>query len=132
MRGGGRGRPDLRAEIDQLSEVVTVQRPIVTRPATNHYYFLRGLLRCRPCGDLLVPAFSSCGRRLYGCLRPGCPRPWLPAGEAEDQVWTRFRLLNESAARDVPAAGRQEALAAVLNEIVVGVPGSDLTYDWRD
>nr|MDT0658830.1 zinc ribbon domain-containing protein [Micromonospora sp. DSM 115978] len=108
-----------------------MHRPIATRPATNHY-FLRGLLRCRPCGGLLVPAFSSCGRRLYGCPRPGCPRPWIPAGETEDRVWTRFRLLNEDAARDVPPARRQEALVAVLNEIVVGVPSNDLEYDWRD
>lgn len=108
-----------------------MDRPIVAQAGPNHY-FLRGLLRCRPCGDLLVPAFSSCGRRLYGCPRSRCPRPWLPAGETEEKVWARFQLLNEGAARDVPPARRQEALTAVLNEISVGVPATDLAYDWRD
>jgi hypothetical protein len=105
--------------------------PIATRAEPNHYY-LRGLLRCRPCGDLLVPAYSSSGLRLYGCPQPRCPRPWVPAGETEERVWARFRSLNRPTARDIPPAERQEALIAVLNQITVGFSTADLDYHWRD
>src|SRR5689334_9067799 len=101
-------------------------------PATPDPYYLRGLLYCRPCGAALRPAFSSAGQRLYGCPSGGCQRPWVPAEQAERQVWARFEALNERAARGIPLRGRQEALGAVLHRVTVGPHADDLEYDWRD
>lgn len=108
-----------------------MENPSVT-PARTTHYVLRGLLYCRPCDRTLVPAYSSDGQRFYGCPGVSCPRPWVPAGPTEEQVWARFAALNEDAARRIPAEGRQEALAAVLVRVVVGEQVGDLAYDWRD
>lgn len=103
-----------------------------TAPDRVGCYLLRGLLYCRPCAAHLVPGYSSGGQRFYGCPGQRCPRPCVPAGRAEEQVWSRFETLNERAARQVPADRRQEALASVLVRITVGEKVSDLEYDWRD
>jgi hypothetical protein len=131
VAGDDQGHSGRLTQDREAEEVVTVDRPIAARAQASHY-FLRGLLRCRPCGDLLIPAYSSSGRRLYGCPEQRCPRPWIPAGETEERVWARFQALNEHAARLVPPADRQEVLIAVLNQISVGIVVSDLEYDWRD
>lgn len=101
-------------------------------PARTAHYVLRGLLHCRPCDRTLVPAYSSDGQRFYGCPGLGCPRPWVPAGPTEEQVWARFSALNGLAAREIPAERRQAALTAVLARVVVGEQVTDLAYDWRD
>lgn len=103
-----------------------------TAPVRAGCYLLRGLLYCRPCATHLVPGYSSGGQRFYGCPGPVCPRPWIPAGPAEEQVWARFESRHERAARKTPADRRQEALAAVLVRISVGAEVADLEYDWRD
>lgn len=95
-------------------------------------YVLRGLLHCRPCDRALVPAYSSAGQRFYGCPGPGCPRPWVPAGPVEGQVWARFSALGGDAARDIPSERRQAALVAVLIRVIVGERVGDLAYHWRD
>jgi hypothetical protein len=35
-------------------------------------FFLRGLLWCEPCGELLIPACNSEGQRFYGCTNQQC------------------------------------------------------------
>lgn len=108
-----------------------MEDPIVA-PTREGHYFLRGLVRCRPCGKTLIPAYSSGGRRYYGCPNATCPRPWVPAELPEELVWARFAARDREAARTVPAHRRQEALAAALVRVTVGVRPDDLEYEWRN
>ncbi|MDG4789014.1 zinc ribbon domain-containing protein [Micromonospora sp. WMMD1102] len=104
--------------------------PIVKR-ATPGRYLLRGLLSCGPCDELLIPSFSSSGRRYYGCPRRQCPRPWIPAEQAEQAVWAHVTATYGDAARDVPQDRRPALLAALLARVSVGVRVADLHYQWR-
>ncbi|WP_158624197.1 zinc ribbon domain-containing protein [Micromonospora sp. HM5-17] len=104
--------------------------PIVQR-ATPGRYLLRGLLRCGPCGELLIPSFSSNGRRYYGCPRRRCPRPWVPAEQTEQVVWEQVAARHGTAARDAPVEQRLAMLNAVLAEVRVGLRVADLEYRWR-
>ncbi|MGI5214141.1 zinc ribbon domain-containing protein [Plantactinospora sp. CA-290183] len=112
------------------TEVVTMDFPIVQR-ATPGRYLLRGLLACRPCDELLIPSFSSSGRRYYGCPRRRCPRPWIPAEQTEELVWAHVASTYPGAAGDVPAEQRMAVLVAVLTRVSIGVRIADLRYDWR-
>ncbi|MGI5148383.1 zinc ribbon domain-containing protein [Plantactinospora sp. CA-294935] len=104
--------------------------PIVKR-ATPGRYLLRGLISCGPCDELLIPSFSSSGRRYYGCPRRQCPRPWIPAEQAEQAVWAHVAARYGDAARDVPQDRRQALLTAVLARVSIGVRIADLHYQWR-
>ncbi|WP_422773891.1 zinc ribbon domain-containing protein [Plantactinospora sp. WMMC1484] len=104
--------------------------PIVQR-ATPGRYLLRGLLSCGPCGELLIPSFSSSGRRYYGCPRRQCPHPWVPAEQTEQTVWAHVASTYAPAARDIPPEQRQALLTSVLARVSIGVGLADLHYQWR-
>ncbi|MDW5322855.1 zinc ribbon domain-containing protein [Plantactinospora sp. KLBMP9567] len=104
--------------------------PIVKR-ATPGRYLLRGLISCGPCDELLIPSFSSSGRRYYGCPRRQCPRPWIPAEQTEQAVWAHVAATYGDAARDVPQDRRQALLTALLARVSIGVRVADLHYQWR-
>lgn len=99
--------------------------------ATPGRYLLRGLLRCGPCDELLVPSFSSHGHRYYGCPQRRCPRPWVPAERTEQAVWARVAARLGVTARDTPVEQRPTLLRAVLAEVRVGPRVADLEYRWR-
>ncbi|MEO3746111.1 zinc ribbon domain-containing protein [Plantactinospora sp. B5E13] len=104
--------------------------PIVQR-TTPGRYLLRDLLCCGPCDGLLIPSFSSSGRRYYGCPKRRCPRPWIPAEQTEQLVWAHVTQRYGEAARDVPHDQRPAILAAVLARVSVGLGVADLEYHWR-
>ena len=104
--------------------------PIVKR-ATPGRYLLRGLLSCGPCDELLIPSFSSSGRRYYGCPRRHCPRPWIPAEQTEHLVWAHVASTYGDAVGEVPGDQRQALLTAVLARVSVGVQIAELQYHWR-
>lgn len=104
----------------------------VHNPAEFVPYFLRGLLRCGPCGELLIPAYNGDRRRFYGCPNRKCPRPLVDAESVELAVWQRYATLNEQAATEVRRNQRHEALVEVLTRANVGQSLADIWYDWRD
>jgi len=95
-------------------------------------YFLRGLLWCEPCGELLVPAKTADDWRFYGCPGRSCPRPIIEAALVEAAVWQRYTALNEEAAGRVRRDQRREALVELLTRVTVGSTIVDLGFDWRD
>lgn len=105
--------------------------PIVAQAAPSPY-FLRGLLHCHICDKLLIPAFSSNGRRLYNCPGRQCPRPCVSAEQIEEQVWSQVTAHHAAGVRNVAPDGRQEALVALISRVTVGDPASHLEYDWRN
>jgi hypothetical protein len=95
------------------------------------HYFLRGLLHCRPCGELMIPTCTSTGGRYYGCPHRHCPRVLVPAEETEDRVWDEFVRGNAPASGGVPSGERHQLLVAALARVTVGRAIDDLAYDWH-
>ena len=95
-------------------------------------YLLRNLVWCGLCGAPMVACLMSTGIRYYGCTSTACPRPLVPADEAEQQVWGRFVDLNEAVADILPPDRRRQSLRLVLRRVVVGATGAELRLHWRD
>jgi len=104
----------------------------VSDQAQLESYFLRGLLWCEPCGELLVPATTTDNRRFYGCPNRRCPRPLIEAASVEIAAWQRYTALNEEAARRVRRDQRHEALVELLARVTIGSTIVDLGFDWRE
>ncbi|MEV1288596.1 zinc ribbon domain-containing protein [Micromonospora sp. NPDC049679] len=107
---------------------------VVTRPGHRtepDHYFLRGLLHCRPCGELMIPTCTSTGGRYYGCPHRHCPRILVPAAEIEERVWGEFVRSGTDASAGVPSGERHQLLVAALARVTVGQAIDDLAYDWH-
>jgi site-specific DNA recombinase len=88
--------------------------------------FLKGLLRCGPCGCAMTPSHSSKGVRKYRyylCLRASqkgwaaCPSKSVPAQGIEDLVRDRLRAIGQdpSLVADVLAAARAKDATATAD-----------------
>jgi site-specific DNA recombinase len=84
----------------------------------KHGAFLKGLLKCGPCGCAMTPSHSSKGSRRYRyylCLKASqkgwsaCPSKSVPAQWIEDLVRDRIRAIGQdpSVVADVLAAARK-------------------------
>jgi hypothetical protein len=95
-------------------------------------YTLRDLIWCGLCDVPMKPALLSTGRRFYGCIRVGCPRPVASADLLETLVWQAFRYRFAEPGGSLSAVARDKALAHALERTTVGVDLGDLRYQWRD
>lgn len=112
--------------------MTTTAMPTARELTAADLFFLRGLLWCGPCNELLIPAFSPISGRCYGCPSTKCLRPHVNADQAETAAWSRYADLNETAARAVRNGQRHQALIEVLKRVTVGRSDVDLGYEWRD
>jgi Recombinase zinc beta ribbon domain len=94
-------------------------------------YLLRGLLWCGLCDESFAACLTSKGIRYYGCLSTRCPRPLVPAEEAEQFVWKGFVLRYEAVAGGLKRDQRQAALSEALERVTVHSGASDLDLSWR-
>jgi len=89
----------------QVQELLRQKGPGTTARTESHA-LLKGILRCRPCGFAMTPAFASKNGgkryRFYACVnalkrgRQICPSRYVPALAVESVVIAQIRELDKS------------------------------------
>jgi site-specific DNA recombinase len=110
--------PDLWQQVQDLLH----QKSPATTARTESHALLKGILRCKPCGFAMTPAFASKkgGKRyrLYACVnalkrgRQVCPSRYLPALAIERMVIEQIRELAKSKRT---SSGANDILARFLD-----------------
>jgi site-specific DNA recombinase len=113
--------PDVWQQVQELLH----QKGPGTTVRTESHALLKGILRCRPCGFAMTPAFASKNGgkryRLYSCVnalkrgRQACPSRYLPALEIENLVVEQIReiVTNRQSSREA-----DDALAPFRDHLV--------------
>jgi site-specific DNA recombinase len=101
----------------QVQDLLRQQGPGTTFRTESHA-LLKGILRCKPCGFAMTPAFASKNGgkryRFYACVnalkrgRQVCPSRYLPALEIERMVVEQIQELGK---REHPSSGTKDAFS---------------------
>ena len=102
---------------------------VLDAPAGGDPYPLSGLLHCHSCEQLLNPASSPAGARIYQCPN-GCRTTPIDAAAVERVVLDAAERADPALIHDAPEGCGTELFASLVASVVVGADATDLRVFW--